>query len=99
ATNGTVAPPSSSATVASTCCSRTPSSSAICLLMFATRDLSEAVAAGESLARERTLMDHRGLVHQPAARNKLICGWTSFVFEVMRFCKEQLACIIRQDTR
>jgi hypothetical protein len=35
------------------------------------------VAAGESTAAGGTLMDHPRLPHQPAARNKLICGWTS----------------------
>src|SRR5258707_6630673 len=40
------------------------------------RNLSKAIAVGESTAAGGTLMDHRRLPHQPAARNKLICGWT-----------------------
>jgi hypothetical protein len=39
-------------------------------------------------------MDHGRLLHQPAARNKLICGWAWFVFEAKQFCKSS---IIRRD--
>jgi hypothetical protein len=35
-------------------------------------------------------MDHRRLLHQPAARNKLICGRAWFVFEAKQFRKEHL---------
>src|SRR5258708_33322972 len=65
--------------------------------MFATRNLSEAVAAGESPATGRTFMDHRRSIYQPAARHKLICGWTLFAFEAMQFFTRLFACIMRRD--
>jgi hypothetical protein len=41
-------------------------------------------------------MDHRRLLHQPAARNKLICGWASSS-EAKQFCKGQIAWITRPN--
>ncbi len=46
---------------------------------------------GRALRIVEADMDHRRLLHQPAARNKLICGWAWFVVEAKHFCKEQLA--------
>jgi hypothetical protein len=43
--------------------------------MFATRNLSEAIAPVDVPAAGRPLIAHVRLIDQPAARNKLICGW------------------------
>src|SRR3954469_15246750 len=59
---GTVAPPSSSATVASTCSARTPSSCAIFWLIFATREplYPSTHRGGEPPAAGRRLWTNRG---------------------------------------
>src|SRR4051812_33403479 len=69
---GTVAPPSSSATVASTCSARTPSSCAIFWLIFATREpLYPSTHRGRRTTGCGTpLMDQSGLIHQGAADDR-----------------------------
>src|SRR5438309_11764833 len=68
---GTVAPPSSNVTVASTCSGRTPSSCAIFWLIFATREsLYPSTHHEPKPDRGTPLMDQPRLIHQGAARNR-----------------------------
>ena len=66
---------SSNLTVASTCCSRTPSSSAICRLIVATLFAKpDFQPSRRRRTAGRLLMDHRRSIDQPARPNKLFCG-------------------------
>src|ERR1700751_1330511 len=68
--NGTVAPPSSSVTAASTCCSRTPSSCAIFWLMFATQKSLWNRSKQPKCRRGDVLMDQVRLIHQASKWGK-----------------------------
>jgi hypothetical protein len=58
--------------------------------MFATPDLSEAVAVGESPTAGGRLWTIADCFINPQHETNLICGWAWFVVEAKHFCKEQL---------